>query len=562
MSLTRVKPESAPDRPGAASDTSSRVFWPILLLIALIGLVIRVYIGWKTFIDFDEWQHIFMASGARWADVAFELRTNAHPPLFFLLLRALAHLAPRNPAIYRSFSIAAGVGSVIVVGLIARKILDSPVIQLLCVAVFALSADAIAISDEIRSYQLAVFLVLLAFLSWLEMACGAGASACPRRPRETASKQPFLMFAICSSLAVSSHYSAVFFLGACLAVSLLLCARSIRNSPWLFASAMAVPFAVFAFQYFVHASVQPIQGYLFDFYGGVTPGESAADFVVRNSRNFFNLFSPVECRSTAAFLPFLLLLGMAAAWSLSKRLRISNKGSAAPILLAVVMVLELLVASLAQKYPFGGLLRHQYIAGPFVLIAAFVVLDSLVSVVGRRRQYAISALLFGASIANLIAEGPKLIQYPGAVLVQRQFDAWQSAFPDTRAVYLDHWAVMGYFIHTTDRPRTFVRRIPGEAVIDEYHLPGGTEIFYDKTRSTLDFSDPSVYRSLAACLRASRAEELSLFFLSAGYTPFPATPEKMQKLVTDEAAAQGLTTTKVMVGKTYLFAGFQLAQSR
>ena len=566
MTEGALGPESAaPDRHDAAAKTNFGVFWPTLLLIALVGLVARLYVGWKTFIDFDEWQHVFMAGGARWADLAFELRTNAHPPLFFLLLRPLVLLAPGNPAFYRSISIAAGAGSIVIVGLIARKILDSPGIQLLCAAVFALSVDAITISDEIRSYQLAVFLLLLAFLAWLAMFPANGEKA-GTRPFVAFAVWPFITFAVCSSLAVSSHYSAVFFLGACLVVSPFLFGRATTKHLWLLGSALAVPLIVFAVQYFIHASAQPTQGYLFDFYRGMTPGESAAAFAVRNSRNFFNLFSPIQFRSTAPFLPFLLLFVGAAAWALSRRFRAgtaAGKRSAGAILVAAVIVIELLAASLFQKYPFGGMLRHQYIAGPFLLIGSFVVLDCLVSLVGPRLRLAIFGLVLAASISNLIVEGPGLIQYPGAVLMEAEFRAWQGAFPDARAVYLDHWGAIAYLIHTRERPRTFVRRVPDDAVIDQYYVPGehgGTEISYDKTRDSLDFSDPSVYRSFAACLRASRVKELTLFFFSPGDRPFGQSPENMQKLVAVQAARQGMTTTKVVVGPTYLLAGFRLAE--
>jgi 4-amino-4-deoxy-L-arabinose transferase-like glycosyltransferase len=148
MGAPAIKPDSV--KRNAAGDLNPRVFWLVLLLTALIGLVVRIEIGRKTFISFDEWQHVFMASSARWTDLSFELRTNAHPPLFFLLLKAIVRLG--NIALYRSISIAAGVGSIVAVGLIARRLLDSPILQLLCAAVFALSTDAISVSVEIRSY--------------------------------------------------------------------------------------------------------------------------------------------------------------------------------------------------------------------------------------------------------------------------------------------------------------------------------------------------------------------------------------------------------------------------
>ncbi len=561
MKMTAAQPR-APERSDAGANRSPYPFWPALLVAALAGLLVRWYVGRKTYISFDEWQHVFMASSARWTDLSFELQANAHPPLFFLLLRGIVRLG--NVALYRSISIAAGVGSIVVVGLIARKILRSPVIQSLCAIAFALSAAAISTSVEIRSYQLAVFFTLMAFLAWLSLI---------QRADERIGFGPCIKFAIWSSLALASHYSAVFFLGACMAVPFLLAAMLPRlGNEWisgarkqsirLVSSAFALPCTVFAFEYFLHVRGQSIQGYLLDFYRGGRPGETAAKFIVRNSRNFFNLFSPIEFHSPAAFLVVIVLVCAAAAWILFKSSR-DRPGagvlSAAAIVFAIVMVLELLAASLAQKYPFGGLLRHQYIAGPFLLIAAFVLLDALVSMVGPTMRRAIPALLLAAIVVNLIVEWPRLIVFPGLVLLKEEFNAWRSAFPDTHAVYLDHWGVIGHFIHTHDRPRRFVRRIMDDAWIDQYGLPDGTQIFYDKTRDNLDLTDSSVYRSFAACLRGSGVNELSVFFVSADYTPSDQTLRDLEKSIVQKAAEQGLVTGKVVTGRTYVFADFKLS---
>lgn len=127
---------------------------------------------------------------------------------------------------------------------------------------------------------------------------------------------------------------------------------------------------------------------------------------------------------------------------------------------------------------------------------------------------------------------------------------------------MDHWGVIAWFIHTSDQPRSFVRTIPGDAPIDEYHIPGGppdgAEIFYDKTRNLLDFSDPSLYRSLAACLRASGVKELTLFFYSPGDASIDQAPDDLKNRITQRAADQGLTTSKVVIGRTSLSAGFRL----
>ena len=518
-----------------------RVFWLVLLFIALIGLVIRVEIGLKSFISFDEWQHAFMASSARWTDLSFELRTNAHPPLFFLLLRGIVRWG--NVALYRSISIAAGVGSIILVGLIARRILASPILPLVCAAVFALSTDAISVSIEVRSYQLMIFFVLLAFWAWQQMFPAAG---------EPVGIGYYFLFAIASSLAVLTHYSAVFFLGACVIVS----AMFLRQSRVRVAFALSFPCVIFAAEYFVHAGAQPMEGYLFDFYRSGTHGEAMPHFLLRNFRNFFNLFSPVQVRGTGVSLLVILLLCLTAVWSFRKS---SGTLRNMAMIFAAVTVLELLAASLIDKYPFGGMLRHQYIAGPFLLLAAFAVLDVVLDEFPLASyQYAIPALILTASAANVVVEGPKLVWYPGVVLASNEFNAWRAAFPGPRAVYVDHWGVIGFFIHTADQPRTFVRSIPGDATIDEYRIPDGTKIFYDKSRILLDFSDPSVYRGFAACIKNSGIKELTVFFFSAVDKTINEPQGALEATVRRKAAEQGLVATRIIVTPTLLAASFQV----
>ena len=528
-----------------------RLFWSALLLIALIGLILRVYVGAKTFLSFDEWQHVFMAASPRWVDLSYELRTNAHPPLFFLLLRQILRLG--NPALYRSISIAAGAGSIVVVGLIARKVLSSPVLQLLCAAAFALSTDAISISDEIRSYQLCVFFVLLAFNAWLE-----SEASVESKTRPEVEIRAWIAFAIFSSLAVGTHYFAAFFLGACVVVTLPRLRRMKRGSCWIACLSLAFPCAVFALAYVLHAGAQPMQGYLFDFYRSGTPGESVTSFLLRNSRNFFNLFSPAEIHNSAIFLPVLLLLVAAGICAFRRPLRVQ---AGAAVALAAVIVVELLAASLVNRYPFGGMLRHQYIAGPFLIVAVFVILDALIPLANPYLQRVIPAVILVICILNVAVGGPKLILYPGVVLATQEFNSWHSAFPDAHAIYLDHWSVEAYFIHTSTRPRQFVRRIPDDAVIDEFHIPDGTpegtDIFYDKTRILADVLDPSVYRSLAACLRVSGAKELDLFYMEPGDKSIELSPAELER-VSRYAAEQGMTVTRVDAHPKSLSAGFRL----
>jgi len=503
----------------------SRTFWLWLIVIALAGLAIRVDIGARTYVDFDEWQHLFMASSPRWADLAFELRANAHPPLFFFLLGWVERLG--QPALYRAISIAAGTGSIVMVGLIARRLFESPLMQLACPAAFAFSIDAVRISDEIRSYQLAIFFVLVAFYAWLEM--------------RSESLRACILFAVFSSLALLSHYSAIFFVAACAILTLTrLRLRSVV--------ALGVPLILFVAEYFLHAEAQDQQGYLFDFYFGKTAGEGVFAFLLRNLRNFFNLFSPFHLTSILLAAVAVAVLCALAAWA--------GRGKSKPVILAAgVIVLEMMAAAILGQYPFGGMLRHQYIAGPFLLLAAFAVLDRLSRKLPRA---VIPALALGASVAGFATQRADLIHYPDTVLRTEQYRAWRAAFPHAPAVYVDHWGVIAYFIHTSTEPRTFVRHIPDAANIDEYRTPDGIHIFYDKSRDVADLADPALYASIASCLRTSGLSEITIFLLSPGGAPPALHDGQLESIMIDLAAGHGLRLTRLAPGPDYAAAGFTL----
>jgi hypothetical protein len=367
------------------------------------------------------------------------------------------------------------------------------------------------------------------------------------------------MFSAVSALAVTCHYSAIVFLGACSLVSITLIRRMgwqrVRNV----GLSLLVPLGVFAWFYFTHARYRPLEGYLYDFYWRLTPNEALPGFVLRNLQNFWNLFSPVEIHNRAVFLlAFTMLCALCA---LVMRRGRDSVCSLVTVAVAVTMSLELLILSIARKYPFGGLLRHQYVVGTFLILAVFVVVDRLVAMSGPGARNTLLGSIGFLVIGNLIAASPRILTVPDELLYREEMNAYKSLFPNPEAVYLDHWGVIGYYIHTNHRRRRFVRRIAGDGSVDQYHadgIPKGVEIFYDKGRSTLDMSDPAVYRSFAACLKQSGINELTLFMFHPGYIPFPDAPDLLKQKILKEASAQGLSISKLTVDTTTIFAGFSL----
>ena len=67
--------------------------------IVLLALVPRLIFGASQYIEYDGYWHVWIAQQDRWANFIREYKANAHPPLYFLLLRYTAWLGTTNLAI-------------------------------------------------------------------------------------------------------------------------------------------------------------------------------------------------------------------------------------------------------------------------------------------------------------------------------------------------------------------------------------------------------------------------------------------------------------------------------
>ena len=269
-----------------------------------------------------------MASAPRWKDLAYELRAEAHPPAFYLLLNALV-MVGHSKLLYRCIALVPGTGSVVLIGIIARKLLRSSAMALLCAGALALSAAAITISIEVRQYQLTVFLILVAFDAFLAM----WTAEAPRR-------RDYVRYAVSSALAVLCHYSAVVFLGASAvlaAARLVFDAQWRRQRDWHLPASLLSPLALFGYLYVTHARRLPPLGYLSEFYWRPTGDETLAGFLSRNFQNFWNLFALVEIRDRAVLLSIAGLLGLAAVAILLRTRRAGDQSVLAILLPADVV---------------------------------------------------------------------------------------------------------------------------------------------------------------------------------------------------------------------------------
>ena len=144
-----------------------RHFTHLLFAIAAAGLIPCIAFGRFQYIGFDGWWHVFTATQDRWMNFLAEWRYDAHPPLFYLLLRLVAHFG-HSRLILRSISIASGVAGSYVMGVVAGKICRYKASALLAALAYTFSWSMIEINCEVRSYPLALAFILLAFSAYLD----------------------------------------------------------------------------------------------------------------------------------------------------------------------------------------------------------------------------------------------------------------------------------------------------------------------------------------------------------------------------------------------------------
>lgn len=406
-------------RPSPTVDARSDIAikntnWPYLLalgFITLASILIRLYVGSKSFMDFDEWQHVFIASAPRSTDFRYELMVIAHPALFLWMLRGVVHLG-RGLVFYRLISILAGGGSVFLVGLICRKVCRNAAVALLGATALALSSTGITISTEVRSYELSVCFALLAFLCYLNLFPSARSG-----PRLSA----YLGFPVAMCLALNADYSTAFILGACVAtwVVLAVAIREYRprfssTANWrrllLLLASFAAPVLVVIEMYMGPLRHQQIQGYLYDFYWSFKPGETQLEFLLRNGLNEWNWFSPVAIQNPTLFICVAAILAAVAIclFVLNLRAKGARGGARVPFPLAVLIILALIVLSFDDAYLFGGRLRQQYILFPFLVIAIFSVVDVIAPKRNPTLRIGVPVVLTAAILIHFVAVAPNL----------------------------------------------------------------------------------------------------------------------------------------------------------
>src|SRR6185503_16151143 len=196
-----------PHSPAARTFRPSRASL-LLLGIAVLAVIPRIYFAATQFVEYDGYWHVFVAMQDNWRNFRNDYQANFHPPLFYLLLK-MALWFGRTTWVYRAIPLATGVAAVFIIGRIAQKITFWRYSYVVGALAYGLALPSVVISCSVRSYMLSVFFVLVSLYYFLNMLTdGAQASAKSR-----------IWFATGAALACYAHYFAFFYVGACAGVT-------------------------------------------------------------------------------------------------------------------------------------------------------------------------------------------------------------------------------------------------------------------------------------------------------------------------------------------------------
>jgi hypothetical protein len=175
----------------------------LLAVIALTAAVPMLHMGIHDRIDYDGWQHVFIAREVPWSAFWADVDRNAHPPLFYLLLRAMTWLGSGR-LVYRALSIVAAVVATYVVGRIATRVFGRPPCR--CSAPSRSASRYPRRSSRARPQLHGERHARARRLPALPRPHRPGARSIEPRTR--------VLFVVALVGAILSHYSAIFFAGA------------------------------------------------------------------------------------------------------------------------------------------------------------------------------------------------------------------------------------------------------------------------------------------------------------------------------------------------------------
>ncbi|HTA41678.1 MAG TPA: hypothetical protein VK789_04470 [Bryobacteraceae bacterium] len=529
----------------------------LLTCIALISAIPRLVLGGSQFIEYDGYWHVFIAQQDKWSNFWEDIRANAHPPLYFLILKLIIHFG-RTLLIYRSISLITGVVSIFQVGWIAQKIIQSQWWACIAALAYGLAMPAIIVSCEVRSYMLSVLFVLLS-LSWL-----LELTASPDKKHEFRLRAGFVIATVCACL---SHYYAFFYAGAAsVLLALWYTVRRFRGeqAAWTTELATILPLpAVVVVLYETHANLKAvIQGHLLPFYYDPKGTESVPAFLIRNWKNMLNLFLPWQISSDSVALVLFaisVLCGLALLPGFFRGRDASAVRASWTAFIAAGILGEIVFTAVIGKYPFGGDLRQQFILFPFFVLCAAAAAGMLTR---RMPNVSRSVIAAAAAVAIIVVSAVRFEQYPKSSenVLSDQIKVFNKLAPEPAGVYLDQVNLITFFIYHHDWQWTSLpaQPVPG---IDIYRIRQGQRemlIFRDLTEWNVRAESMELYHKLAQCLRAGDIAEISVFGVLESPPAVPYSSSRLMRLaIARDASNDAMCVQRLKIDPLAWYATFR-----
>lgn len=490
--------------------------------VFVIVAAVLLFLGSRQFIGYDGYLHIFVARQDRWPNFWQEVLDNAHPPLFYVLLRLTASWLGAHLLAYRLISIVAMVASTWLLAAVVRRTTSDRALAIVAAAAFGLSYSALTIGIEVRAYSLGTAFTLAAcvlYLDWL------------KRPAHRLSASRHLGFAFMLTAAVLTHYSAFFFMVAAIAMPPILALgdrgwrrrllAKVSSKPAATAVMFGMPVAAAAIAYSVH--VVRWAGRLFMPENMFDPTrETGAAFLLRQTVNLAGLLLPGGNEFVAGISDWWQWLSLAVLGGLSLvgmaglgRSGTPRVGAVLVVMLASMVALNA-AGGLAARYPYGGPLRHEFFLFTFAVAGFFTLLEAARRGLWCRfasRRLWVPSVACGvlASVALWTSTFRIVPEYQ--LPEQAQINRFKEVVVSPQAVLTDQFSFIQFFRHHHTWQWSLAGEWRTQAVRQVWLLRRdrkSLKVCRD-IQWSMDMSSVASYRSVADCLEKSGASRVALF---------------------------------------------------
>jgi hypothetical protein len=508
---------SLPAECGSPVLSSWQRYLPLVLAgVALLGLIPAIYFSGLRRIEYDAFRELFIATQDRWRDFVEEGRAGAHPLFFHLIMRGVYHLG-HSHLIYRMPCMLATVGTAFLIGISVRRISGNALFAVLATWASAFSGMTIEMAISMRSYPIAVFFIVLSFYYLLK------AWELPE------GREAWKSCSVCSvalSLAILTEYFSVFYLAALLGLLVLRfafdlqwksrLARWLRGKTALVMAFLLLPVLVTVFLLVVHLGQHQVNS---TFYW-VPARESLPGFLARSLPLELSLLTPIRVSSSDVALVMLALavVLMAAVRFLTRKQDLTPFVTWASILVLLLLLLQISTGAAANRYPFGGQLRHQYILSPFLIISFFVLAARVTNLLESLRWRAACGTAMLAVVAVVSCLAWRSVPIAPQENFVKDYADFRSAVGHSDLICVDLFSLIGYFGRTHDwHWQSEWRYDKGREPFIVYKTTSRTgeqvRVLRDKIQWNWNLKDPATYAVMAEELRFSGQTRMSLFYL-------------------------------------------------